>query len=34
MHVLDTYKFNESNDKNLSQKGNVDFLDDQGQLTL
>ena len=33
MHVLDTY-FSESDDLNLSKKGNVDFLDAQGQLTL
>ena len=34
MHVLDTYKLNESDDKNLSKKGNVDFLNAQGQHTL
>ena len=30
MHVLDTYRFNESDDKNLSKKGNVIFFDAQG----
>ena len=32
MHVLNTYKFNESDDKNLSYKGIVDFWTLKGSL--
>ena len=34
MHVFGTYKFNKSDDYNLSKKENVDFFDAQRQLTL